>query len=216
MQTEVSSVVVEKWLKAWSLSRGLACPVQYKSGFKVHVHDEKQKIRYVFPKLDDNFIQLLNDVDEPHVFLKVCTGPGELKNVIPRKWMFQPQGYMMACRAMINAGNASLDRAYKLESAQNNSVFTIRILTQTGELAASGHLVLVDGLAVYDRIKTESKHRRKGLAMYLMKELEKIALSKGVFNNFLVATEEGKSLYEFLGWQLYSLYTTIVIANKNS
>jgi hypothetical protein len=44
-----------------------------------------------------------------------------------------------------------------------------------------------------------------------MKELEKIALSKGISKNFLVATEEGKPLYESLGWKLYCLYTSIVI-----
>lgn len=49
-----------------------------------------------------------------------------------------------------------------------------------------------------------------------MKELEKIALSKGVSKNFLVATEQGKSLYESLGWELYSLYTSIVIPSEKS
>jgi hypothetical protein len=47
-----------------------------------------------------------------------------------------------------------------------------------------------------------------------MKQLEQIALSKEVSQNFLVATEEGKSLYESLGWELYSLYTSIVIPSE--
>jgi hypothetical protein len=44
-----------------------------------------------------------------------------------------------------------------------------------------------------------------------MHELEKIAVSNGIHNNFLVATEQGKSLYETMGWELYSSYTSIVI-----
>ena len=45
----------------------------------------------------------------------------------------------------------------------------------------------------------------------VMIELDQIALSKGVFKNFLVATEEGRPFYQTLGWELYSLYTSIVI-----
>jgi len=45
----------------------------------------------------------------------------------------------------------------------------------------------------------------------LMRELENIALAKGVSKNFLIATEEGKFLYESLGWEVYSLYTSIVM-----
>ncbi|WP_288375666.1 GNAT family N-acetyltransferase, partial [uncultured Chryseobacterium sp.] len=60
-------------------------------------------------------------------------------------------------------------------------------------------------------IITEKNHQRKGLATFLLKELEKIALSRGVTNNLLVATEEGKLLYETLGWKLYCLHTSVVI-----
>lgn len=56
-----------------------------------------------------------------------------------------------------------------------------------------------------------SNHRRKGLGTLLMKELEKIALANNVTTNFLVATEEGKSLYISLGWEIYSFYSSAVI-----
>jgi hypothetical protein len=46
----------------------------------------------------------------------------------------------------------------------------------------------------------------------LMKELEKIALSKEISRNFLVATKEGKLLYESLGLELSCLYTSVVIS----
>jgi GNAT superfamily N-acetyltransferase len=78
-------------------------------------------------------------------------------------------------------------------------------------LASIGHLVIVGELAVYDRISTEENHKRKGLATLLIKELEKIAVSKNVRNNFLVATEEGRLLYQTLGWEVCSLYTSVVI-----
>ena len=87
----------------------------------------------------------------------------------------------------------------------------MKIITENGEFASIGRVVIVGDLAIYDRIFTESNHQRKGLATMVMKELEQIALSKGVFKNFLVATEEGRPFYQSLGWELYSLYTSIVI-----
>ncbi|RWX02496.1 GNAT family N-acetyltransferase [Flavobacterium cerinum] len=211
MEKNVSSEIIEKWLKGWTLSRELPLPIKYKSGFKVDVGFEKQRTRYVFPELNDDLIQLSKSIHEPWIFLKVCTSPDKLKSVIPEKWIIQPQGYMLACFHPMNARNVSLSTDYRLELAEYNSTSVIRIVTLTGELASIGRVVLVDDLAVYDRILTESNHKRKGLATFLMKELEKIALSKGISNNFLVATEEGKSLYESLGWKVYSLYTSVVI-----
>lgn len=84
-------------------------------------------------------------------------------------------------------------------------------MTKNGELASAGRIVIVDDLAVYDRISTEENHKRNGLATFLIKELERIAISKNVYKNFLVATEQGKLLYQSLGWKVCSLYTSFVI-----
>ena len=212
MENYISSDIIENWLKAWSTSRELPLPVKFKSGLKVDVGFEKQKTRYVFTELNNDFIQLSKDINEPWVFLKVCSPPSEVKLHISKKWIIQPQGYMMFCFHPMTIPDIGLDNDYKLEISSYNSTFVIRIVTQKGEVASTGRLILVDKLAVYDRILTDDNHKRKGLARFLMKELEKIALSKGIFKNFLVATEEGKSLYESLDWKLYCLYTSIVIS----
>lgn len=216
MRNKVSKDIIEKWLKGWSLSRDLPLPFPYKSGFKVNVNDEKQKARYVFAELNDDFFQLANSIEEPWIFLKVCASFDDFKDEIPEKWEVQPQGYMMSCVSPMNFSNAILHDDYRLEFEEYNSTFVIKIITKNHELASIGRVVIVDDLAVYDRISTEINHKRKGLATFIMKELEKIALSKGVSNNFLVATEQGKSLYESLGWELYSLYTSIVIPAEKS
>jgi len=207
----ISPELIARWLKAWSVSRKLPLPVIYKSGYKVDVGYEKQKTRYVFPELTEDFIRLSQTISEPWVFLKVCASKSKVNSVVSSNWQIQPQGYMMSCNESMKFGNAVLGNQYKLEFENFKSIFIVRIVTQSGELASTGHLVIVENLAVYDRISTEPNHQRKGLASCIMKELEKIAVSKGIFNNFLVATEEGKLLYESLGWKLYCLYTSIVI-----
>lgn len=211
MENHMTSDLIEKWLKGWSLSRELPFPVQFESGFKVDVGIEKQKMRYVFPEFNADFIQLAKSIDEPWIWLKVCASPNEIIPNIPEKWIVQPQGYMMSCFHPMNFKHISLPEGYQLDFDSYNSTFVVKIVADTGELASIGRVVLVDDLAVYDRISTESNHRRKGLATILIKELEKLALSKGIYKNFLVATEEGKTLYQSLGWELYCLYTSVVI-----
>ena len=207
----ISKDIIEKWLKAWSLSRELSLPVPYKSGFKVDVGLENQKSRYVFTELNEDFIQLSKEIDEPWVFLKACASAKEIDGKVSDAWKIQPQGYMMCCFSPMNIASTKLNEEYKLKFENYNSTVVVRIVTKNGELASEGRVVIIDDLAIYDRIKTENTHKRKGLATFLMKELENIALSKGVFKNFLVATEEGKSLYETLGWNLYCLYTSMVL-----
>ncbi len=211
MENSVSSDILEKWLNAWSLSRELPLPTKFKSGYKVDVGCTKQKARYVFAELNDNFIQLSKNIDEPWVFLKVCASPEEVKNNISVRWVLQPQGYMMACTSPMNIANGSFPNGYEVQYDSYNSTTVVKIMTKSGDQASIGRLVIVDDLAVYDRISTEENHKRKGLATFLMNELERIAISRNVHKNFLVATEEGKLLYQSLGWKVCSLYTSVVI-----
>jgi hypothetical protein len=214
LKKEVSKDIVEKWLKGWCLSRDLPLPIQYQSGFKVEVGYENQKSRYVFTEPNDDFFQLAELIDEPWVFLKVCTSFNEFKDKIPEKWQVQPQGYMMSCFRTMTFPEVNFPDDYRLEFEEYHSTFLVKIVTKNDEVASIGRLIIIEDLAVYDRISTENNHKRKGLATFVMKELEKIALSKGIYNNFLVATEQGKILYESLGWEIYSLYTSIVIPSK--
>lgn len=211
MGNSVSSDILEKWLNAWSLSRKLPLPTKFKSGYKVDVGYDKQKARYVFAELNDDFIQLSEIINETWVFLKVCASPEEVKNKLSERWVIQPQGYMMSCVSPMNIPKIRLPGGYELDFDSDGSTTLAKIVTKDGALASIGRLVIVDDLAVYDRISTEENHKRKGLATFLIKELEQIALSKNVHKNFLVATEQGKLLYQSLGWKVYSLYTSVVI-----
>lgn len=211
MSNSVSPDIVGQWLKGWSLSRALPLPIKFQSGFKVDVGAEKQKTRYVFPELNEDYIQLSESIKEPWVFLKVCAAPEDIKDKIPERWVIQPQGYMMSCFGPMNIPDARLPDGYRLAFDNYPATFVVKIISQSGAIACIGRVVLVDDLAVYDRILTDTHHRKKGLATFLMNELGKIAMSKHIFKNFLVATEEGRSLYASLGWKHYSLYTSVVI-----
>lgn len=208
----VSEELLERWLKGWSISRGRPLPEAWKSGYRVLVGEQKQKARYVFPQVNEDFIRLSESIYEPWIYLKVCASPEEFSMLIPQRWKIQPQGYMMYGPEKMVIHEKPLPEGYSMETLQQKpDSFVVKINTGDREEAAIGRLIIVDGLAIYDRIKTEKGHRRKGLATQLINELRRIAVSKGVSENFLVATEQGKLLYESLGWKIYSLYTSIVI-----
>ncbi|MBK1896918.1 GNAT family N-acetyltransferase [Chryseobacterium paridis] len=215
MKNKASIDVIEKWLKGWSLSRELPLPVPYKSGFTVDVNAPTQKKRYLFCEPNEDFIQLSESINEPLVFLKVSSAFETFKDKIPSRWEVQGDQYMMSCFHTMHFLDRELPEDYQLEYEQYNSTYVVNIVTkEMGEQAAIGRVAIVDDLAVYDQIITDPNHRRKGLGSFVMKELEKIALSKGAYNNFLVATPEGKSLYESLGWEVYCAYTSIVIPTR--
>lgn len=212
----VSKEVLERWLTAWSTSREKPLPEIWKSGYKVYVGDEKQKIRYVFPEVNEDFIQLAESIREPWIYLKVCESFETFSALIPKRWKIQPQGYMMYCPGRMTVRESILPECYSLEIIEHlTDSFIVKIHFENKKEAATGRLIVVDGLAVYDRIITDQHHQRKGLATKIIKELESIAVLRGISDNFLVATEEGKLLYESLGWKIYSLYTSVVIPKEN-
>lgn len=209
---QVPEELLEKWLKGWSISRGKPLPEIWKSGYRVLVGDKDQKSRYVFPEVNKDFIMLSESIVEPWIYLKVCAPPEDFIRLIPERWKIQPQGYMMHGPEKMALHEKPLPEGYTMEIfEQGPDSFIVKINTRNKEVAAIGRLIIVDGLAIFDRIKTEEGHQRKGLATQVVKELHRTAASKGVSENFLVATGQGKRLYESLGWKIYSLYTSIVI-----
>ena len=70
-----------------------------------------------------------------------------------------------------------------------------------GVLAARGSVSVVGEYAVYDRIVTEERFRRRGLASYVMRDLTAAVMEDDVTSGLLMASADGRALYEFLGWQ---------------
>lgn len=69
-------------------------------------------------------------------------------------------------------------------------------------VAARGRVAVVDSYAILDRIFTSPDFRRQGLGTFVTRALIAIALEQDVEEGLLVATEDGRELYEYLGWTL--------------
>jgi len=207
--------VVATWIKGWTLARETAPPVEDHGGFRVDVGWPQQRTRYVFSRITPAMCELASTIEEPWVFVKACASPAAVRAALPAKWAIQPPGFMMECRGAM-AGEAGSPEGYLLDATEPRPVAIVRALTPGGELAAIGRVVRVGEFAIYDRIETDAAHRRRGLARAIMKKLESIARDGGASRGVLVATADGRGLYEALGWELHSLYTTAAIPPPNT
>jgi len=203
--------VVQAWVRGWTLARETPAPMAYEDGWRVDVGWPQQRVRYVFSHCSKALQRLAEIVVEPWIFLKVCATPEIIQTVLPPRWIIQPPGFMMTYTAQDRDHHASLSNAYTLNVIEARTATVAVVLTADGEIASTGRVVFVGDFAIYDRIETRNAHRRRGLASAVMHELQGIAVARGNPRGVLVATADGRALYEALGWCLCSRYTTAVI-----
>ncbi len=149
---------------------------------------------------------LANSIHEPFVFLKVCTDAPTLRAALPPVWQVRQLGYMMVDYAPVRP--VAAPDGYRLRTSFEPCLVRVEITAPDGDLAASGSAVLMDGVAVYDRIRTQDAHQRRGLGLAMMGALKIAAAEAGAQYGALSATMMGRELYLALGWEVVSDYST--------
>ncbi len=92
------------------------------------------------------------------------------------------------------------DDELKLTTDIEERSATVTVATDDGDLAASGHVAVADGFAVFDRIATEPDFRRRGLGSFVMRALTAAVSEHGADQGLLIASIDGQHLYHHLGW----------------
>lgn len=213
MKNSVSSdkaKILEAWTKGWALARGVAPPVFEHEGFRSDPDWPEQKRRYVFEEPNAGFKALAREITDPHIFLKVCAAPEQVEEWLPPRWVIQSPRFLMTCFKPMHRIQRSLPAGYTLHVEKQEAVSVVSVLHDHTTVAI-GRMVVVEEYAIYDRIETIPEHRRLGLASAVVLKLEALAMEQGGSKGLLVATDEGKALYESLGWTSYSPYTTALI-----
>jgi GNAT superfamily N-acetyltransferase len=168
-----------------------------------------QKARYVFPCLGPGVTTVSREIREPFVFLKVCASPTEVGAILEEGWAVRPVSYFMALDGL-RSPPAKTSPIYRLGTRQLPGGFSAEILVGDDSVAATGSVIVVGDVAVFDRIETRPNHRRQGLGRAIMSELSTLARGVGAQRGVLVATSDGQALYATMGWQVRSAYTTAV------
>lgn len=195
------------WARAWAISREVEPPQPYGEGWRIEVEKPNQLRRFLFSTCEAEVLAALAaSVTDPFVFIKCCTDAPTLRAALPPDWSVVQLGYMMMDEAPPSA--PILPPGYQLKVAAALPFIRAEITAAYDELGASGQVILVDGLAVYDQIVTQEGHRRRGLGQALMLSLKAAAAEAGAKTGALSATIMGRELYRSLGWRQVSDYTT--------
>lgn len=204
--------LVEAWVGARSVGRGLPLPVRDRGGLRVDTDRPEERRRYVFARPTEDLRELAESIREPRVALKLAGTHEALASLLPARWRISEPGFFMV-RDGADAGAPPLAGGYRLHLSTVDATTEVRVLTERGELAASGYAVEYAGVFVYDRIVTEPAHRRRGLGHAVMAALGSARRSEAS-RPVLVATPEGRALYTRLGWTLHSPWTTALIPDS--
>jgi hypothetical protein len=213
--TGIDAPLLERWLTGWSLSRAVPPPVREQSGWRVEVGMPLQLRRHVFLDAGPALQACAEQIQDPHIYLKVAVDPAVLRAALPARWMVEAPGYLMQGFASTSCPKA-LPSGYTVETSPDNSATLVRVMHDSGELAASGRIVMHEGCAVFDQIVTSESHRRRGLGTIVMQSLDAIAAQANVTERLLVATEDGRGLYLSLGWRLLAPWSTAVLPAPQS
>ena len=206
--------VFTAWIRGWATTREVAPPIAHADGYRIDVGLPQQAARYVFPRPSPTLAELGAAIAQPWVFLKACAGSDELRALLPARWQMQADGFMMTCGDAPFRGSGALAPGYTLQvddGAAATRRAHVQVLAADGTPAAVGHLALDERFAIYDRIVTDAAHRRRGLGAAVMHALQALARAHGRHAGVLVATPDGRTLYESLGWRVHAPWATAVI-----
>jgi GNAT superfamily N-acetyltransferase len=211
MPAEADPALVAIWAQGWALTREVAPPVAVPGGWRIEVGLPDQRRRFIYPHAGEAVAARSEAVDQPFELIKVATSADKVEPLLGKAWAIGAPGYMMTCTPVATAAfHHASDYRLVLEAvADHVTVATIR--STAGELAASGRVGLVGDVAIYDRIRVQDAHQRRGLGRALMMALGEVANRARASRWVLVATPEGRALYETLGWAVHTPYTTAFI-----
>ena len=198
---------MERLAEGWALSRAKPPPVREGAALRIEVGDPDQVRRYVFPNPPEGVPEIAARVREPHVFFKLPVREPNVREMLPQGWRAERTGTVMTLRALPDPPT-SMPTGYRLTLSDEGGVTLAQAMTNTGELAAQGRVVVIDGLAVHERIRTERAHERRQLGRAVMTALGASARERGAASGALVATAAGVLLYRTLGWVERAPYVT--------
>jgi len=200
--------LVEAWLTARSISRGLPLPVADHGGLRVDSGQPEEKRRYIFAEPGEGLRWLGAELDEPYIHLKLCRPAAELMALLPGRWQLLSDHFMLVWDEP--PAPVPLPAGYALTLERDGQVAVATIRDATGEPAARGRAVEHGGAFIFDQIGTDAAHRRRGLGSALMGALLSARMSSAS-RPILTATDDGRALYHRLGWRDYCHWPTAII-----
>ncbi|MGW2027014.1 GNAT family N-acetyltransferase [Streptomyces decoyicus] len=198
--------LVRTWALGWALSRSRPRPVEHPWGLYIEVDTPGQVGRHVLSDADEASVRdAAGSVTVPHTWLKVPMPPEEAGQWLPPGWVADKEesGHLMAVD--LRAATAPVaPKGYTATEEKHDGVVQVRVYDASGECAAKGQMAVLGRAVVVDRVTTEEAHRRRGLGNFVMHTLIDQAVDGGADLGVLGATDDGRALYETMGWKVHA------------
>lgn len=197
-----------RWTDGWVCSRGVASPTPVAGGVHILVGSENERARYVLTTPDaERAGQLATQVSRFPFWIKWPAAPCDAEPMMPLGWTIIEHQFLMS--AQLKPSALRLPDGYHIALDDEGDVLEARVTSGSGALAASGRMGLAT-LAVPDQIITQVDHQRRGLGKAIMGALSNAALDRGRSHAILLASGQGRHLYETLGWRVLSPFWAAV------
>ncbi|GAA2172738.1 hypothetical protein GCM10009784_04370 [Arthrobacter parietis] len=205
MGAALSDQLVRTWVFGWAKCRGYT-PQENGSSLSVLLTDQQNHLEtIVYEPTIGELLELAGETrEDPLRVLTVVTNRAQelLEAAAPLGLRVTDRQQALMCAEMdgqdVEAPRPP-DDEFKLEHIREDDCRRVSV-TVNGEEAARGSVAKQDEHAVYDRIITSPQHRRRGLGSFVMRALTADILEDDVETGLLMASEEGRQLYQYLGW----------------
>ena len=208
----MTSELIETWLRGYCLARGLGTPEVVSEGFWVEVAKPQQIGRYILERFNPiAILGLVDRISESSVYIEFPGALAQALPILPEGWSVRDDAYLMG-KGLIRgaAADAEIPVGYCLEERAGAGVVTILARSEAGELAGRGCFATIGNVAIFDQISIEPGHRRRGLGRAVVGQLEQRAVERDMSRGLLVATEEGRALYDATGWNRLSTIVSMI------
>jgi len=190
--------LVMAWGRGRAVSRPTPPPTAVPGGFRVHVAASSGRIRHVLHTFDsDRLGRIATEQTAPGSQIRIAGPTSVLHEAVPPEWVMDAAGHLMTVPFAPRPAEAPED--YRIEVTDEGDLTVARALHRGGE-AASARLGRSGEFGVFDQVNTDPAHRRRGLGTAIMEALSNRALDLGMTTGLLVGSDEGRALYEALGW----------------
>lgn len=201
----LGAALLRAWLTGRSLARGVPAPVAEHGGYRVDTRSESEFCRWVYAAPHPELAVLARAIDQPGRLIKLCDTDEALRALLPAGWQLHAPSHFMQGGSW--PAPMPLAPGYACTTHLEGPVAQVIIRDASGTLAASGYAAQTVDAFVYDRIVTAPEHRRRGLGGAVMAAL-RATRTRPDTAELLVATDEGRQLYQRLGWRALSPYAT--------
>ncbi|MER6075340.1 GNAT family N-acetyltransferase [Streptomyces sp. NPDC001817] len=194
---------VHAWVEGWAVSRGAAEPTRAAWGFTVQVGLPKEVARHVLTAADEATVRKLAENSAAGVALKTFVPAPDLEAWLPPGWgLLDGHAVFMAVPLTGLGTPPGLPEGYQLSCWNRGGVTRVVVRAADGAFAARGQIAVTGATAAVDQVETAPAHQRRGLGRVVMGSLAEAGVRQGAKAAVLGATEEGRALYETIGWQV--------------